>query len=120
MAFLHDVGRLATVGARRRPGGLAELERLHALAALAVVFHPGAGVQVDDNAVGVRMQRRRFAVADDLLQHAHAFVLERDAIDVYNKLVQKTHGKDPITYALILHILEEEVEHENEFEMLIR
>ena len=45
---------------------------------------------------------------------------ERDAIDVYNKLVQKTHGKDPITYALILHILEEEVEHENEFEMLIR
>lgn len=45
---------------------------------------------------------------------------ERDAINVYNKLVQKTHGKDPITYALILHILEEEVEHENEFEMLIR
>lgn len=45
---------------------------------------------------------------------------ERDAIDVYNKLIKKTHGKDPITYALILHILEEEVEHENEFEMLIK
>jgi len=45
---------------------------------------------------------------------------ERDAIEVYNKLVKKTHGKDPITYALILHILEEEVEHEDEFEMLIR
>ena len=44
---------------------------------------------------------------------------ERDAIEVYNKLVKKTHSKDPITYALILHILEEEVEHENEFEMLI-
>jgi len=44
---------------------------------------------------------------------------ERDAIDVYHRLAQKTHGKDPITYNLILHILEEEVEHEDEFENLI-
>jgi bacterioferritin len=44
---------------------------------------------------------------------------EQDAIDVYNKLVQKTHGKDPITYNLILHILSEEVEHEDEFENLL-
>jgi bacterioferritin len=44
---------------------------------------------------------------------------EQDAIDVYNKLVQKTHGKDPITYDLILRILSEEVEHEDEFESLL-
>ena len=44
---------------------------------------------------------------------------ERAAIEVYNKLVQKTHGKDPITYNLIVHILEEEVEHEDEFENLL-
>jgi bacterioferritin len=44
---------------------------------------------------------------------------ERDAIEVYQRLVQKTHGKDVITYNLILHILEEEVEHEDEFENLI-
>jgi bacterioferritin len=44
---------------------------------------------------------------------------EQDAIEVYNKLVQKTHGKDPITYNLILHILSEEVEHEDEFESLL-
>jgi len=44
---------------------------------------------------------------------------ERDAIEVYNKLAQKTHGKDPITYNLIVHILAEEVEHETEFEMLL-
>lgn len=44
---------------------------------------------------------------------------EQDAIDVYNKLVQKTHGKDPITYNLIIHILSEEVEHEDEFENLL-
>lgn len=44
---------------------------------------------------------------------------ERDAIEVYQRLVQKTHSKDPITYNLILHILEEEVEHEDEFEALI-
>ena len=44
---------------------------------------------------------------------------EQDAIEVYNKLIQKTHGKDPITYNLILHILSEEVEHEDEFETLL-
>jgi bacterioferritin len=44
---------------------------------------------------------------------------EQDAIEVYNRLIQKTHGKDPITYNLILHILTEEVEHEDEFEMLV-
>jgi bacterioferritin len=44
---------------------------------------------------------------------------ERDAIEVYNKLVHKTHGKDPITYELMVHILSEEIEHENEFEMLL-
>jgi bacterioferritin len=44
---------------------------------------------------------------------------ERGAIEVYNKLAQKTHGKDPITYNLAVHILEEEVEHEDEFENLL-
>ena len=44
---------------------------------------------------------------------------EQDAIDVYYRLAQKTHGRDPITYNLILHILTEEVEHEDEFEMLL-
>lgn len=45
---------------------------------------------------------------------------ERGAIEVYNKLVQKTLGKDPITYNLMLHILEEEVEHEDDFENLLQ
>lgn len=44
---------------------------------------------------------------------------ERDAIEVYNGLARKTHGKDPLTYELIVHILGEEVEHENEFETLL-
>ena len=44
---------------------------------------------------------------------------EHDAIDAYNRLVQKTHGKDPITYNLIIHILSEEIEHEDEFETLL-
>jgi bacterioferritin len=44
---------------------------------------------------------------------------ERGAIEVYNKLVGKTDGKDPVTHALIVHILSEEVEHESEFEMLL-
>lgn len=44
---------------------------------------------------------------------------EQDAIEVYQKLAQKTHGKDPITYELIVHILGEEVAHEDDFEALI-
>lgn len=43
---------------------------------------------------------------------------ERGAIEVYHKLAKKTEGKDPLTYALIVHILGEEVEHEDEFEAL--
>jgi bacterioferritin len=44
---------------------------------------------------------------------------ERHAIQVYDKLAKKTHGKDPITYNLVVHILTEEVEHEDEFENLL-
>lgn len=44
---------------------------------------------------------------------------ERGAIEVYNKLAHKTLGKDLLTFELIVHILGEEVEHEDEFEMLL-
>jgi len=44
---------------------------------------------------------------------------EHGAIEGYNRLAQKTHGKDPITYNLVVHILTEEVEHEDEFENLL-
>jgi bacterioferritin len=44
---------------------------------------------------------------------------ERGAIAVYNTLLKKTAGKDPVTYNLILHILEEEIEHEDDFEGIL-
>ena len=44
---------------------------------------------------------------------------ERCAIEVYRKLVELTAGKDPVTYQLALHILEEELEHEDTFENLL-
>ena len=44
---------------------------------------------------------------------------ERGAIEVYNCLGAKTEGKDPITHCLVVHILGEEVEHEDEFESLL-
>ncbi len=44
---------------------------------------------------------------------------ERAAIEAYNRLAAKTHVSDPITYNLIVHILGEEIEHEDEFEMLL-
>jgi bacterioferritin len=44
---------------------------------------------------------------------------EQGAIEIYNQLAQKMHGKDPITYNLMINILSEEVEHEDEFESLL-
>lgn len=44
---------------------------------------------------------------------------EHGAIEAYNKLAKKTHAKDMITYELAIHILSEEVEHEDEFENLL-
>lgn len=43
---------------------------------------------------------------------------EGGAIDVYNKLAQKTLGKDHVTCQLVTHILAEEVQHEELFENL--
>lgn len=44
---------------------------------------------------------------------------EHMAIEAYNKVLKKVEGKDPITYELMLHIMSEEVEHEDEFEDLV-
>jgi hypothetical protein len=44
---------------------------------------------------------------------------EQGAIEVYNKLAKNTAGRDPVTYELIVHILGEEIEHEDEFENLM-
>lgn len=43
---------------------------------------------------------------------------EAGAIDVYNKLAQKTFGKDHDTYQLAVHIMGEEITHEEMFENL--
>src|SRR3989338_8543008 len=43
---------------------------------------------------------------------------EAGAIEVYNKIAQKTFGKDHDTYQLAVHILGEEVTHEEMFENL--
>jgi bacterioferritin len=44
---------------------------------------------------------------------------EAGAIEVYNKIVGKTLGKDNVTYQLVTHILSEEVDHEETFENLL-
>lgn len=44
---------------------------------------------------------------------------EAGAIDVYQKLAQKTFGKDHATYTLVTHILSEEIDHEETFENLL-
>jgi bacterioferritin len=44
---------------------------------------------------------------------------ERCAIEAYNNLLKLTKDKDVITYNMILEILEDEVEHETDFETLL-
>lgn len=44
---------------------------------------------------------------------------EAGAIDVYQKIAEKTKGKDHVTYQLACHILAEEVGHEEKFEDLL-
>lgn len=44
---------------------------------------------------------------------------EQCAIMTYKTLLEYVEGKDPITYHLILEILEEEVEHEEDLESLL-
>ncbi len=41
---------------------------------------------------------------------------ERCAIHVYNKLIKRLDGRDPITNKLLVKILEEEIEHEQDLE----
>lgn len=44
---------------------------------------------------------------------------ERCAIKVYNDLMDRTNGKDMITYNMVLKILEQEVEHEEDLQALL-
>ncbi|MBN1959661.1 MAG: ferritin [Deltaproteobacteria bacterium] len=44
---------------------------------------------------------------------------EQCAIEVYKKLLAMVEGKDPISYHLILEILEDEVEHEDDLEAIM-
>jgi len=44
---------------------------------------------------------------------------EQCAIAVYQKIYDLVNGKDPITAKLVLHILEEEVEHEEDLEAML-
>jgi bacterioferritin len=44
---------------------------------------------------------------------------EQCAIETYKKLLEFVKDKDPITYHVILEILEDEVEHEEDLESLL-
>jgi len=44
---------------------------------------------------------------------------EQCAIDVYTKLLETTKDKDPVTYNIVLQILQDEVEHEEDLQSLL-
>jgi len=44
---------------------------------------------------------------------------EQCAIQVYSKLLKMVEGKDPLTYHIILEILEDEVEHEDDLQAIL-
>jgi bacterioferritin len=54
-------------------------------------------------------------VKEILTQNIHG---EQCAIDVYQKLLQTVKDKDPVTYNIVLTILEQEVEHEEDLQSL--
>ncbi len=41
------------------------------------------------------------------------------AIKVYDKIAAMTHGKDIVTYNLMIHIMEEEIDHEQRYENIL-
>lgn len=43
---------------------------------------------------------------------------EQCAIDVYQALIKKVEGKDPVTFNMVLTILEQEIEHEEDLQSL--
>ena len=43
---------------------------------------------------------------------------ERCAIGFYKKLLEATQGKDPVTYNIVLQILQDEVAHEEDLQSL--
>lgn len=45
---------------------------------------------------------------------------EQCAIATYQKLMQKIGTSDPVTYDILLHILEQEIEHEEDLEALLQ
>lgn len=44
---------------------------------------------------------------------------EQCAIDHYNGLLEMTHHKDAVTYSLVVSILQDEIEHEEEFQSIL-
>ena len=44
---------------------------------------------------------------------------ERCAIDGYNRLLETTRDKDPVTYNIALQILQDEIEHEEDLQALL-
>jgi bacterioferritin len=44
---------------------------------------------------------------------------EQCAISVYNRLMEETKDKDPVTYNIVLQILQDEVEHEEDLQALL-
>lgn len=44
---------------------------------------------------------------------------EQCAIMTYKKILDFVEGKDPVTYHIILEILEDEIEHEEDLEALL-
>jgi bacterioferritin len=81
------------------------------------------GVPVDDPRDWSKLANCAYLKPSD--QHIKAIIQqgiegERCAIDVYHKLLVSLKDQDQITYEMILSILKDEVEHEEDFETLLK
>ena len=82
LAFLHDIDRTAPVSLSRRPYRFTDLVQAHAFAAVAVVFEPGTGLQINHDTVRVCVHRLRLAIANCLMHNTNFVVLEDQFIDM--------------------------------------
>lgn len=112
-------GKMAGIAAKELDG-IAKEELEHATELADRIVQLGGNPVVDPKEYYTKTNCGYEVPSGDVKKALEAGVKgERCAIDVYKKIADMVKDKDEITYELILHIMKEEMEHEQKFENLL-
>jgi bacterioferritin len=112
-------GRMASVAAKELES-IAKDELEHATELTERIIQLGGKPIVDPKEYYTKTNCGYEVPNEDVKKALNAGVKgERCAIDVYKKIAEMVKGKDEITYQLMIHIMNEEIEHEQRFENLL-